>query len=315
MKKEMISTAIGDISTRYIKEAAYFMVEKNSKHLSWWVKRIAPIVACLVLTFVIIIAFESPIPSPIQIKPQPEVDSSIQMDNTNTNSDVLTVPQDTSILYSELALSDDMANEEILSHFQGSEMDILPFDESMLSDCTAILEGKITNMYLKQYDVVTANDKFSKDGRLNWNIKTVIYELQITKSWYGNSYSTQTILIEDQTFFQDEVFSMKVGHKYVIPIYEAGNVIYTTHHEYISGNIKRDSTFSTFYPFHPQIEVTEDNAYIVSTNWPSLTAENDQKIIMDVELGNVGSYYKDRMVLIDSESFERRMEVLVEGIK
>ena len=41
------------------------------------------------------------------------------------------------------------------------------------------------------------------------------------------------------------------------------------------------SVYSTIYPYHPQIEVTNDGSYLISQDWTTLTAKNAREVIMD----------------------------------
>ncbi|NLK96224.1 MAG: hypothetical protein GX275_13735 [Clostridiales bacterium] len=119
--------------------------------------------------------------------------------------------------------------------------------------------------------------------------------------------------MEDEFLFPDEMFSMKIGHSYVVPICNVGNEIFMTTREVLSGDIQRESIYSTIYPFHPQIEVT-DRGYIVTTDWETLMEGEKKHITMDVELSEYGSFYKDKMMLIPKDSFSTQMGILIEKI-
>lgn len=55
MKREMISSAVNDISTRYIQEAENYIPRTKSKNFPWWAKRIIPLVACIAMILVTVI--------------------------------------------------------------------------------------------------------------------------------------------------------------------------------------------------------------------------------------------------------------------
>ena len=92
-------------------------------------------------------------------------------------------------------------------------------------------------------------------------------------------------------------FYMKKGHKYLVPI------------ENESGT-KRQTPYTTAYPYHPQIELTTDGYYFFPSDWQTLATENAIKVT-DVEFGEGSVYYKDKMLLLDTESFEENMKKLL----
>lgn len=67
---------------------------------------------------------------------------------------------------------------------------------------------------------------------------------------------------EDVTYFLDNIYPVVKGGKYVLPLYEYGDTI-QTFHEWAGGDISRESIYSTIYPYHPQIEVTADESFII----------------------------------------------------
>lgn len=227
------------------------------------------------------------------------------------------------IYYSELKLPEGGADEELLEAFQGggSTLSIKAFREfeGNSVDYIAILEGEITNIYLKKYDYKVSYDKFDKEQIFDYHYKTVVYEMCIDKVWFGDFAAESTILVEDQTYWGTslcgEVFALKQGHSYVIPIYQGSDELFLSPSEtLVSGNITKDSSYSTYYPYHPQIEVTLDNCYIVPDEWETLAVPEAAKIIMDVELEGDYGWYKDKMLLLPEELFDIRMELLVQKI-
>ncbi|MGN0339794.1 MAG: hypothetical protein ACI4D0_04785 [Lachnospira sp.] len=188
--------------------------------------------------------------------------------------------------------------------------DITSFDESALEsdNCSMIVEGTITNVYTKHYKYDIYDDKFEKNGVLHAAKDTVVYELLISKTWYGRDVSGETILVEDVTYFLDNIYPVVKGGKYVLPLYEYGDTLRTIH-EWAGGDISRESRYSTIYPYHPQIEVTKDGWYIVSNDWTTLISQDAVKIDMDTMESD--NYYYDKMYLIDKESFERQMNLLI----
>lgn len=221
-----------------------------------------------------------------------------------------------SVNYSSLLLSGGQLDHEIVSQFSGSlTTDIAAFDERFLSDCCAVLEGTITNMYPKQYAYDVYDDKFGETEVYHGISHTVVYELAVSQVWYGDSdLSGKTILVEDASYFMDEQFSLKVGGRYVVPLYDAGETI-AVWGDYASGDISRDSPYSTIYTFHPQIEVTTDGNYVVSSDWETLVSSNSRIIYMDTVSEKEAGYYDDKMRLVDANTFEIQLKLLLERVK
>lgn len=108
--------------------------------------------------------------------------------------------------------------------------------------------------------------------------------------------------------------SVKTDMRYVLPLCKYGESIWTFGHEYAGGNITRESRYSTIYPYHPQIAVTDDRSYFKPKDWSTLTAVNTRYVIMDT-LDEERSYYQDKMCLVDADTFASQMSVLVSNIK
>ncbi len=138
---------------------------------------------------------------------------------------------------------------------------------------------------------------------------SIIYELKVEKVWYSRQSITDTIFIEDHTDFIDRPCTMRVGHSYVVPILETGVV----ERDFAKSESEEDTLYSTLYPFHPQIEVTEEGNYIVSNDWKTLVAENAIPIIVDVEQDIFGCY-ADKMFLVPAETFTMQLSKLMKTI-
>ena len=255
-------------------------------------------------------------------EPEPSVSESHEANFGETGNNFL-LQSNEPIYYSELQLPEGRADEELLEAFQGggSTLSIKAFRESDGDsvDYIAMLEGEITNIYLKTYDYKVSYDKFDEEQIFNYHYKTVVYEMCIDKVWFGDFAAGSTILVEDQTYWGTslcgEIFALRQGHSYVIPIYQGSEELFLSPSEtLVSGNITKDSSYSTYYPYHPQIEVTLDNCYIVPDEWETLAVPEAAKIIMDVELEGDYGRYKDKMLLLPEELFCIRMELLVQKI-
>ena len=236
-------------------------------------------------------------------KPDPEA----QMENEE---------RDTSpVYYSNLMLADGSLDEEALAFSESSVMDVKAFDETLLSQdhCCMIIEGVVVNLYVKNYTYDIYSDKFEENGILHGMTNTIVYEVAVDKMWYGGDISGDTILIEDTSYFAEPILAVKEGGRYVLPLYEYGDSIWTLGHEYAGGDITRETIYSTIYPYHPQIEVTNNGSYVVSADWTTLTAKNAREIIMDTL--DDDDFWKDKMYLIDENTFTEQMTILIDAIR
>lgn len=202
------------------------------------------------------------------------------------------------VSYSSLPLAQGQVKPEVLLQYGGSssEADILPFSEEMLSKSCAILEGELTDMYLKHYTYDTYDDKFGTTEVYHNQASSIVYELRVDKVWYGDSALCGTsVLIEDETYLMDSYFSLKVGCSYVIPLRDAGEqkAIWK---DYAGGDLTRDSRYATLYPHHPQIEVTLDGDYIVTDDWETLCSGKVQDIDLEVPTDGTQSPYQDTLI-------------------
>lgn len=200
------------------------------------------------------------------------------------------------VSYSSLNLPQGQISPDILTQFSaGSQSiaDVLPFSEDMLSESSAILEGRITDMYLKRYTYDTYNDKFGPRELYHNQSSSVVYELTVDRVWYGDeSLSGTSVLIEDDTYLMDTYFSLKIGRSYVIPVsdLDSEKAIWE---EYAGGDLTRDGRYTTLYPHHPQIEVTSDGDYIVTTEWGTLCPDSARDIDLDVPENTLVEYHPE----------------------
>ncbi len=317
MNSKKFSEAMSELGTKYVDEAINYK-KKISKPI--WAKWGA-IAACLCLIVGAVVLFKYGISNP------PVDDNKIVLQNdpsedlvSNTKEDT-TVPSLTEtidaspVYYSSLMLTDSVLNEEALALFSSSSlMDIKEFDESTLSQdhCCMIIEGTVVNLYVKHYTYDIYSDKFEENGILHGKTDTVVYEVAVDKTWYGEDISGETILIEDTSYFIEPILAVKEGGRYVLPLYEYGDSIWTLGHEYAGGDIARETAYSTIYPYHPQIEVIGDGSYFVSQDWTTLVEKNAKEVIMDTL--DDEDYWKDKMYLVDENTFASQMTILIESI-
>lgn len=193
-----------------------------------------------------------------------------------------------------------------LSKHAAAAADIVPFDEELLSGCCAILEGTVTDIYVKRYAYDTWDDKFDSGGVLHHQSSAVVYALEVETVWYGQGFSG-TVLVEDTCLFPGESFTLQVGRRYVVPLYEGEDTL-TVLGRYAGGGITRDSRYGTVYPYHPQIQITTDGAYVVPGDWPTLT-EGARAI--EPGAGQEDEWFGEGLYLVGGEAFARQMALLV----
>lgn len=222
--------------------------------------------------------------------------------------------ENAAVYYSELNLSEGKFNPDTLDLSDNTVTDIAKFSEDILSqdECCMIVEGTVTNLFVKHYTYDIYDDKLEKNGVLHNVTDTVVYEIAVDKTWYGNDVSGATIIIEDTSYLTEPILSLKEGKRYVLPLYECGESIYSNQ-DYAGGYVSRESSLSTIYPYHPQIEVTNDGSYLISDDWKTLTSKNKIEVIMDTL--DDENYYYDKMCLVDADTFIEQMNVLISNIK
>lgn len=329
MKTEKLLNAIGEINDAAIYGAKAQKKLKSRK----WVK-LASLAACLCLGVITAFAvYNMHMSAPVDgghsgAGKESSLDTDLNGDSVSggqTLNDADTSKRDIAqtekaeydtapVYYSSLMVSEGDWNAAALGLSERS-MDIRAFDESMLSQdkCCMIIEGTIVDCYVKQYAYDVYSDKFEENGILHGRTNTVVYEIAVDQTWYGEDISKETIFVEDIFYFTEPVLAVKKGGRYVLPLYEYGESISTGVHEYAGGDITRESRYSTIYPYHPQIEVTNDGYYFISRDWTTLTAKNVREVIMDtLEEEN---YYQDKMCLVDGNTFSEQMAVLISNLK
>ncbi len=317
MKSYELLDAVGGINAKYVENAAQ---KRTQKRAPLWAK-IVPIAACVCLIVGAAVLFKLDAPN------SPVGDNTIGVPN-NTSGDLPSGSRDDAtvtssvddkaidespVYYSSLMLANSVLDEETLAFFKPDQLDVTVFDESTLSQghCCTIIEGIVVNLYVKHYNYDVYSDKFEKNGILHNRTDTIVYEVAVDKTWYGEDISGGTIFVEDTSCFTEPILAVKEGRRYVLPLYEYGETIWTGVHEYAGGNITRDSQYSTIYPYHPQIEVTNDGSYLISKDWTTLVANNAKEVIMDTLDDD---FWKDKMCLVDENTFSKQMAILIDRI-
>lgn len=187
--------------------------------------------------------------------------------------------------------------------------DIASFNEKFLKDCVAVIEGEILSAREKEYTVLYEYDKFGTNT-LTEKTNTIIYEIKVEKVWCGDIKANEIITVQDELFTLDKIFTPAVGGSYVLPLCDSGENIRidTSGQKYLSGDTKRESRYSTLYPFHPQIERT-DRGYLFTSDWVSLVTDETKTVTVDIPLAE--EYYADKMRLNSADVFERQFKQLL----
>lgn len=296
MKGNELLNIMGNIDYKFIQEAEIILQKKKTKsnNTRVYILRWGAIAACFCIAITAIC-----------------LNTILKPNNESVTPPTGTTDNNKSVKYTDLLLPKGEDNN--ISINADSQMSIVAFDESFLKEdgCCMIIEGTVKNIYPKKYKYDVSNDKFEEDGVLHNYTETVVYEILVDKTWFGEDVTGQIITVEDNSYCLDPVFSIKAGKKYVVPLYEYGNsVLYNSEEEgYISGDITRESKYSSIYPYQPQIEVTEDNKYVFPDTWKTFMSENPRKVIVEDS-----EDYCD-MYLLESENFEKAMGKLLDNIQ
>lgn len=162
-------------------------------------------------------------------------------------------------------------------------MDIAAFDESMMANASALVEGTVTAVYVKDYLYDIPSDKFEENGVLHGQTRTLVYEFTITQILFGGgSFSTgQTIRVESLCFngcyeTDKPPYALQTGRTYVLPLTTENSVRFI---ETTNGPLTPEGQYSIVYPFAPQIEKTLAGQYVFHSLWSSLWDESTSNVI------------------------------------
>lgn len=296
MKGNELLNIMGNIDCKYVKEAEIIPQKKKtkSKNTGVYILKWGAFAACFCIVITAVC-----------------LNTVLKPNNESITPVTGTTENNKPVKYMDLLLPKGEDNN--ISNSSDSQLSIVAFDESFLKEdgCCMIVEGTVKNIYSKKYKYDVSDNKFEENGVLHNYTETVVYEILVDKTWFGEDVKGQIITVEDNSYCLDPVFKIKAGKKYVVPLYEYGNsVLYNSEEEgYISGDITRESKYSCIYPYQPQIEVTEDNKYMFPDTWKTFMSENPRKVIVDDVDG-----YSD-MYLLESENFEIAMGKLIDNMQ
>ncbi len=295
------------IDTKYVEEAEEITAQKKVIPLKWCIR-----VACVSITIVVGLYLGTLQKNNLKhnrvANNETAKEKVIQsMTEEKTSFD------DTPINYSDLSLARGEDNDITLPN-DSIGSDALPFHEELLKElnCCMIIEGTIKDVRLKTYKYDIKSDKFETNGVLHNTLETVIYEIEVSKTWYGDDVSGKTIVIEDENYCTSSMFKLKKGMKFVIPLYVYGeDMLYSKDDDFATGETKRQSKYSTLCPYEPQIVVTEDEGYIVSEHWSTLVMQNARKVVFDQD---DESNIPLNMYFVAESTFEKQMDWLINDV-
>lgn len=202
---------------------------------------------------------------------------------------------------------------------EGVAADIGPFREEEISNSRAIIEGKVTKVYRREYAYRyrTAGEEWDTIDK-TW---TVVYEVEIGKVWYGDGFSVgETVVIEDEWNGPAEQTVAPVeGRTYVFPVGERSDMEFVHLRWWrpriegeVTGETEYTSPYGALDSFYFRITKTDDGEYLVYTGYPTLTAEPCRRVTVDDgSLDGELSYLKDEIRLLDGEEFAARMNELI----
>lgn len=178
----------------------------------------------------------------------------------------------------------------------------------------ALVEVTVTDMRTKEYRY----DVWDVDRLLHQWAQTLQYDFQIEQVYYGSFEAGQALTVENNSYLLDPEYLMEIGGRYVLPVYEEGEILSFARDETVlEGDVHRDTPYACYYLFQPPIQRTVQGDYVMPSSWQLLSAYSRQ-IVMDLSLSSESpgyyDYFEDKMRLVTGEDFARQMAVLVEKL-
>lgn len=159
------------------------------------------------------------------------------------------------------------------------------FSEAILKDTQLLCRGTVTQV------------TFERDS-LGKAVK-VFYEMTLDQVYYAEDYTTgmDTITVKSPIVKTDSdevyiLYQLQTDGTYLLPLQ------------------RNEGDWELLYPFAPQIQVTEDEAYLFHSGYSSLI-NDETSVVMGSQEGE-NDYYYDRMVLRQDDTFLSDLVTLVE---
>jgi len=194
----------------------------------------------------------------------------------------------------------------------------ISFTEKLLKNDVLIIEGSITDTYVKPYDfIVEANRKFENAGgkmTIKYSARTIVTTIRVEKIWKSDGLVKEgdELTFEDELISSDGHYGFSKGGTYVVHLtYDDDGTLITgrptaNDEVLIEGDNKRVSGYSNGYSLQPSIEKTDSGDYIVPDTWETLVADDVKSVILDD--------YSGSLKLIRGDDFNERMKKLISQI-
>ena len=222
--------------------------------------------------------------------------------------------------YDSLSFGDTYLPEglEITGNFNASIQRISYIEQELAADyqLLALLEVTVTDVRTKEYryDIQDSPDRVLHQ----WE-QTVLYDLEIDQVWYGGELfgAGESLTIENNSSVLDPQYLMEIGGRYVVPVYEEGDILfYARDEQVLAGDVNRETPYASYGFFQPPIQLTTDGNYVMPDTWQILSAYS-RKIQMDLsdQPESMAYYFADKMRLVTAQDFARQMGVLVDWLE
>lgn len=154
--------------------------------------------------------------------------------------------------------------------------DIMYFSEDILADTELLCLGTVTSVSLE-------TDSSQNAALLVYDITpdSICYSQDYTESL--TSLTVRSPIVASEGGENQILYQLQVGSSYVLPLKQLG------------------SDWQLLFPFAPQIQITENGAYLFHSGYASLT--DDQTLVVVGEPEGANDFYYDRMLLRDDDGF------------
>lgn len=154
--------------------------------------------------------------------------------------------------------------------------DTMYFSENILGDTQLLCLGTVTSVSLET----------DQSG----NPASLVYDIRLDSVCYSEDYTTDldSLTVKSPIVKADHgdnqiLYQLQIGASYLIPLK------------------KQSDCWELLFPFAPQVQVTENGAYLFHSGYASLTDSNTFVVVGEQEGAN--DFYYDRMLLREDEDF------------
>ncbi len=154
--------------------------------------------------------------------------------------------------------------------------DTMYFSEDILADTELLCLGTVTSVSLEMDS--------------SQNAALLVYDITLDSICYSQDYTesltsltVRSPIVASEGGENQILYQLQVGSSYVLPLKQLG------------------SDWQLLFPFAPQIQITENGAYLFHSGYASLT--DDQTLVVVGEPEGANDFYYDRMLLRDDDGF------------